>query len=350
MSPARLRDLSEGELLARLFPLFGDIEGSVPVLLGPGDDAAVLAAPSGGVVLTTDSMVRDRDWRDDWSSAREVGQKVVAQNLADIAAMGAIPTGLLLALAADPETELDWVLDLARGIAEAAGAAGTPILGGDLSSAGAGSILVAITAVGDLQGRSPVRRGGAREGDLIAVRGDLGRSGGGLRLLLQGRGRTHLEPPLTQRAGDLERAIDELCRVHRSAGETPWRRGPEAARAGATAMIDVSDGLVRDLGRLAESSGVRIDLSSDALAAFTDGPLTLALGAHEALRQVLSGGEEHALVATFPAGDVPPGWRVIGEVSAGEAQRPTRSGRPGRSGVLLDGRTPEVSGWDHFAG
>ena len=120
MTRARLRDLSEGELLARLFPLFGDIEGSVPVLLGPGDDAAVLAAPSGGVVLTTDSMVRDRDWRDDWSSAREVGQKVVAQNLADIAAMGAVPTGLLLALAADPETELDWVLDLASGIAEAA--------------------------------------------------------------------------------------------------------------------------------------------------------------------------------------------------------------------------------------
>lgn len=341
MTRARLRDLSEGELLARLFPLFGATQGSAEVLLGPGDDAAVLATPSGGVVLTTDSMVRDRDWRDDWSSGHEVGRKVVAQNLADIAAMGAIPTGLLLALAADPQTELDWVLELAGGIAEAAGEAGVSVLGGDLSSAGPGTVLVAITATGDLQGRSPVRRDGARPGDLVAVRGHLGRSGGGLQLLLAGRGRTHLDPPLPETATDVDRAVEELCRVHRSAGELPWRCGPAAARAGATAMIDVSDGLVRDARRIASASGVRIELSGDALMEIAAGPLMTALGAPDALRQVLSGGEEHALVATFPGGDVPPGWQVIGAV----AEAPNAA-----SGVLLDGRVPDALGWDHFAG
>src|SRR5699024_10740973 len=145
----RLRDLSEGELLGRLFPLLPTGGGAAEVLLGPGDDAAVLAAPSGSVVLTTDSMVRGRDWRDEWSSPGDVGSKVVAQNLADIAAMGAVPTGLLVALAADPETQVEWVLGLAEGIAHAADEAHAPVLGGDLSSAGRGDLLVGITAVGD---------------------------------------------------------------------------------------------------------------------------------------------------------------------------------------------------------
>ncbi|WP_338009760.1 thiamine-phosphate kinase [Janibacter hoylei] len=126
MPRTRLRDLTEGELLEQLFPRFGGITGPAAVPLGPGDDAAVLAAPSGSVVLTTDSMVRGRDWRDDWSSAREVGLKVVAQNIADIAAMGAVPTGLLVALAADPETEVAWALELAEGIAQAAGGGRCP--------------------------------------------------------------------------------------------------------------------------------------------------------------------------------------------------------------------------------
>ena len=97
----RLRDLSEGKLLGQLFPLLPTGGGVAEVLLGPGDDAAVLAAPSGSVVLTTDSMVRGRDWREDWSSGGEVGRKLVVQNLADLAAMGAAPTGLLVALAAE---------------------------------------------------------------------------------------------------------------------------------------------------------------------------------------------------------------------------------------------------------
>lgn len=334
--PTRLRDLSEGELLQRIFPLLHGTSGPAQVHLGPGDDAAVLAAPSGAVVLTTDSMVRERDWRDDWSSGHEVGRKVVAQNLADIAAMGAVPTGLLVALAADPATEVDWAVALTEGIARAARGAGTPVLGGDLSSAGPGTIIVAVTAVGDLAGRAPVRRDGARPGDVVAVTGTLGRSGGGLQLLLAGRGRTHLDPEPGTGATAAERAAHELCRVHRTAGEPPFVEGPRAADAGATSMIDVSDGLVRDLGRVARASGLRVELSGSALAGEADGALTLALGADEALRQVLSGGEEHSLVATFPPGAVPAGWRVLGACVEGQP------------GVLVDGSEPQVLGWDHF--
>lgn len=337
MTPARLQDVSEEELLRRLFPIFGGTTGAAEVLLGPGDDAAVLAAPSGSVVLTTDSMVRGRDWHDDWSSPTEVGHKVVAQNIADIAAMGAVPTGLLVALAADPATEVEWALALAEGIAQAAREAGAPVLGGDLSSAGEGSIVVGITAVGDLRGGRVVGRDGAGAGDLVAVRGSLGRSGGGLQLLLAGRGRTHLDAPLGDVDDPLARAVEVLCRVHRRTEDVPWRAGPEASAAGATAMIDLSDGLVRDLARVARASGVRIELDESALAAFATGPLTLALGMEEAMRQVLSGGEEHSLAATFPH-EVPDGWEVVGVCADG----------PGE--VVVDGEAPTVSGWDHFSG
>lgn len=337
MAPTRLRDLTESQLLAQLFPIYGATSGPAEVLLGPGDDAAVLAAPSGAVVLTTDSMVRGRDWRDDWSSGQEVGRKVVAQNLADIAAMGAVPTGLLVALAADPDTEVAWVLDLARGIADAARDEGVPVLGGDLSSAGGGTVLVAITATGDLGGRIAVRRNGARPGDLVAVCGGLGRSGGGLQLLLEGRGRTHQDPAPPE-SDSAARAVHDLCLAHRTAGRPPYGQGPVAADAGATSMIDISDGLVRDLGRVARASGVRVELAGEPLAAQAAGALTEALGEDDALRQVLSGGEEHSLAATFPPGAVPRGWDVIGTCVAGEAA------------VFVDGSEPTVTGWDHFRG
>ena len=336
MTRARLQDLSEEELLARLFPLFADTTGPAEVLVGPGDDAALLAAPSGAVVLTTDSMVRDQDWRDDWSAPEEVGRKVVAQNVSDIAAMGAVPTGLLVALAADPTTEVEWAVTLAEGISAAAAEMGAPVLGGDLSAAGAGTVLIGVTAFGDLQGRAPVRRDGARVGDVVAVRGRLGRSGGGLQLLLDGRGRTHLDEPLDD-ADELTRAVDELSLVHRRTEHVPWRAGAEAAMAGATAMIDLSDGLVRDLGRVARASGVRVDLDDAALTGAAAGALTTALGPEGARLQVLSGGEEHSLLATFPADAVPEGWRVIGACVEGE-------------GVVVDGEQPTVTGWDHFAG
>jgi thiamine-monophosphate kinase len=366
----RLRDVSEGELLARVFPVYAGARppawGSVPV--GPGDDAAVVGTPGGSVVATTDSMVRGRDWRDEWSSAHDVGVKVAAQNLADVAAMGAVPTALLVSLVADPELEVEWAVDLARGIASLAEQAGAPVVGGDLSSAPAGVVVISVTALGDLRGLAPVLRSGARPGDVVAVCGTLGWSGGGLALYERGEtdpdralgpdagGRR--EPGATASAvgpalGERALAVRALMREHR-APVPPWRSGPPAAAAGAHALIDVSDGLVTDLGRVAAASGVRVDLDGSVLRRhYAAGPLTLALGEADAMFQVLSGGEEHSLVGVFAdasslpeAGEEGPDgldepWTVVGRVlaDAGDGIR-----------VTVDGEVPHVRGWDHFAG
>jgi len=348
----RLRDVSEAELLALVFPVYAGTGspawGSVAV--GPGDDAAVVGAPGGSVVATTDTMVRGRDWRDEWSSAHEVGVKVATQNLADIAAMGAEPTALLVALVADPELEVEWAVDLARGIASVASQAGAPVVGGDLSSGPPGVVVVSVTALGDLRGRAPVLRSGARVGDVVAVCGSLGLSGGGL--VLHERGETdpdHVAADAGAVAsvelGERALAVRALMRHHR-APVAPWRSGPVAADAGAHALVDVSDGLVTDVGRVATASGVSVDLDGAVLRArYAAGPLTLTLGAEEALHQVLSGGEEHALVGTFadaaslPADDDEP-WRVVGRVVAAGPEGPR---------VTLDGVVPDARGWDHFA-
>lgn len=336
----RLADLTEGRLLRRLFPLFG--QGSA-VLVGPGDDAAVLRAASGSVVASTDSMVSGLDWRDDWSGARDVGRKVAVQNVADIAAMGAVPTGLLVSLLADPDVAVEWVLDLARGIAEVAELAGASVVGGDLSAAPPGVVVVSVTALGDLEGRQSVLRSGARPGDEVAVCGSLGLSGAGLALYAGG---TPVPDP-ARHGSPRDEAVAELMAIHRTAGRPPWEAGPEAADAGARAMIDVSDGLVTDLGRVAAASGVSVELSGQVLRSeFAGrGPLAAALSDDEAMAQVLSGGEEHSLVASFPPGSVPRGgtapWVVIGRATS-----------PGPSGpeVTVDGVVPRVRGWDHFAG
>jgi len=362
----RLRDLSEADLLARIVPLFRSAPG---VLVGPGDDAAVVASGH-SVVATTDSMVRGRDWRDDWSSGADVGRKVVAQNLADVAAMGAVPTALLVSFAADPETEVAWVLDVTGGLAAAAGEAEVAVVGGDLSSAPAGVVVVSVTALGDLQGRSPVLRSGARVGDVVAVCGTLGFSGGGLALYAAGTPVPPSSPaggvpeasdtsrvgagPGERALGGRDAAVATLMWAHRTAGRPPRRAGVAAADAGASALIDVSDGLVRDAGRIAAASGVSVALSGQLLRdGFAAGPLTLALGEEEAMRQVLSGGEEHSLVGCFPppawerlraAAPPPaePGWRRIGEVVS-------RADGEGAL-VTVDGQVPSVTGWDHFAG
>ncbi len=286
--------------------------------MGIGDDAAVLPAPDGRVVASTDLLVEDRHFRRDWSSAREIGGKAAAQNMADIAAMGAVPTALLIGLAAPADLPVSWAQDMAAGMAEESARAGATVAGGDLSSAPL--IMLAVTALGDLAGRAPVTRSGARPGDLVAISGVLGHSAAGLALLQAG---------LTEPAG--------LVAAHR------WPRpdyaaGPDAARRGATSMIDVSDGLAQDLGHLAEQSGVRIDVASarlpvsNALRAAAD-----ALGEHDPLDWILAGGEDHGLAATFPPGTALTGrWTVVGQVRDGH-------------GVWVDSRLSErLSGWNHF--
>ena len=316
----RLSDVTEEEILGRLLPL---LAGHDPrVLLGPGDDTAWLTTGDGRYLVTTDAMVRGLDWLDAWSSGEDVGHKTVAQNYADIAAMGGVPTGLLVTLAADPATPVSWCEDLARGIGTAARAAGTIAVGGDLSGAGAGSVMVSVTAFGSTEGRRPVLRDGARAGDVVAVAGTLGRSAAGWALLREDR-----------------RAVaPDLVQAHLRP-TPPLPQGPAAARAGARAMIDLSDGLVRDAGRLARASRVVLDLDTARLRADVDA-LTPAVGPQAALDAVLTGGEEHSLLATFAEEtSLPPGWRVLGRVRECGGDDP---------GVRVDGRVRVGGGWDHF--
>jgi thiamine-monophosphate kinase len=287
-------------------------------LLGPGDDAAVVAAPDGRVVASTDVLVDGVHFRLDWSTPEQVGRKAAAANLADIAAMGAVPTGLLVGLACPQETPMEVISGLADGLWAEAGTVGVGLVGGDLTSAPA--LVLSVTALGSLEGRAPVTRAGARPGDRVALCGRIGWSAAGLAVLARG-----FRSPVT------------VVGAHR-VPEPPYPAGPQAARAGATAMIDVSDGLLADLGHLAAASGVRVELRTDRL----DVPQRLvevgsALGV-DPLHWLLTGGEDHALAATFPAdGELPDGWAVIGTVAAGDPE------------VLVDGRPyTEPAGWDHF--
>jgi len=285
------------------------------VLLGPGDDAAVVSG-SGTTVVTTDMLVEGRHFRLDWSAPHDVGRKAIAQNAADVEAMGARVAAFVVAFGAPPDTAAERALALADGMWHEARLVGAGIVGGDLVAAP--QWVVSVTALGDLDGRDPVRRSGARAGQAVAVAGELGRSAAGFALWqagatgFAGLRRRHLVP------------------------EPPYGQGRRAAEAGASAMTDVSDGLLADLGHVAKASGVRVELSTAALAADRDAVAGAAAAVGtDPWAWVLGGGEDHALVATFDA--TPPDWRVIGHVVDGVP------------GVVVDGAEwPGDAGWQSF--
>ncbi|MDP3969609.1 MAG: thiamine-phosphate kinase [Nocardioides sp.] len=292
-------DLGEFGMIAAISETIRGVrEPGEHVLVGPGDDAAVLRVRQGHVVVSTDLLVEDRHFRRDWAEAYDVGRRAAAQNLSDINAMGGTATSLTVGLAVPPETPVAWVRDLARGIAEEAALVGADVVGGDLTRGDA--IVVAVTVLGACR-QAPVLRDGARPGDVVALAGRQGWSAAGLAVL----GRGFRSP----------RAVVEAYRRP----EPPYGAGPEAAQAGATAMIDVSDGLLADLGHVARASGVAVDVDPGAFT--VPEPLQAvgaALGA-DPLSFVLTGGEDHGLLACFETADaVPDGWLRIGTVTAGE--------------------------------
>ncbi len=322
-----VRDLSEEQLLARFTPLL-PTAGST--LVGPGDDAAVVAAPDGRFVVSTDVLVEDRHFIRTWSTGYDVGWRAAVQNLADCAAMGSRGTSLVVSLVLPSDLPVSWVTGFARGLAAACAGQGAAVVGGDLS--GGEKIVVAVTVHGDLAGRAPVLRSGASVGDVLVHAGVLGRSAAGLALLTAGV--PELDPAL----------VTAFLRP-----DPPLDAGVSASLAGATAMLDVSDGLLRDAGRIARASGVTIDLLDPAQSVPGDLAALEAVAAElgvDPLTWILTGGEDHGMLATFAPGTVlPEGFRVIGTVTAGDGQ----AGAPGR--VTVAGETPVVApGWDHFAG
>ena len=309
-----IAEAGEFGLIARIV---ARLDISPATILGPGDDAAVVVAPDGRVVASTDVLVEGRHFRRDWSSGADVGHRAAAANLADIAAMGATPTALLVALCVPVDLDVGWVEDLAGGLSAEAGVVGASVVGGDMSSSP--TLTVAVTALGDLRGAAPVLRGGAQPGDVVALAGRTGYAAAGYAVLSRG----FRTPKLF---------VEAFRRP-----EVPYAAGADAARLGATSMIDVSDGLLQDLGHVATASVVGIDVRRDAFEIPDQmRDAASALGVDPYL-WILAGGDDHALAATFPPSvRLPPEWRVVGAVHEG-------------TGVTVDRRPwSGGTGWDHF--
>lgn len=286
----------------------------VPV--GIGDDSAVVSASGGNVVACLDMLTQGVHFRLDWSEAKDIGRKAAAQNLADIFAMGATPTALLVGLALPQDTSVAWVMGLADGLSEEAELVGVTVVGGDIVRGD--SIAISVTALGELGERSAILRSGAKPGDVVAIAGRLGFAQAGLLMLSRGF-----------------RSPRVLVGAHR-VPEPPYELAKTATHA--TSMIDISDGLVADLGHIAKASEVTINIDTKTLE--VPEPLAAAASAFNgnAIEWMLTGGEDHAFVATFSTAlDVPSGWTIIGSVAAGNSE------------VLVDGEPSLGKGWDHFS-
>jgi thiamine-monophosphate kinase len=322
---ATLGDVPESVILSRIFPRLPQSDATI---IGPGDDCAVMHAPDGRFVVTTDMMVHGPDFRLEWSTPHQLGIKAAATNLSDVAAMGAKPTGMVVSIAAPKETEITFLEQIAEGLHDACVelAPGCGVVGGDLSVSN--TLTISVTAFGDLGGRQPLLRSGAQPGDLVAVTGRLGLAGLGLAALF---------------AGEKDTTNPLLL----SAQLAPWppiSQGVAGAVGGATSAMDISDSLIMDAGRIAQASGVVLVLDESALDDFAAHvAIEVGVDASRARQAILYGGEDHALLMTFPSDvTLPPGFTPLGHVVAcGLDEKPHVS--------MGEGVLPE-NGWNPYTG
>jgi thiamine-monophosphate kinase len=323
----RLKHLGERRVVAMIRRFFSQERRDV--LLGIGDDAALVRTP-GSLLLTTDILVEDEDFRLTDHPPRLLGRKALNVNLSDVAAMGGRPLHALVGLALPGSIEADWLRAFMGGFRSAAREAGVALVGGDLS--GAEKVLISVTVTG----RAPyaVKRSGARPGDAIFVSGTLGDAAGGLRLVEKGgsRGVVKAVRPL------LKAFLDPSPRLELGAYL--------AERRLASAMIDLSDGLSVDLAHICAESGVGAEVEAERV------PISAALDclARDPLAMALDGGEDYELLFTVRPG----------KAAAVEALAPkfglTRIGtvRPGRRITLIGPgkkkRPLRARGFEHFSG
>lgn len=319
-----ISSLGENESLKRTIVRLNISEHA---LVGPGDDSAVISAPDGRFVVTTDTMVEEHDFKLAWSSGYDLGWKAVASNIADVAAMGAVPTSLVVAVTAPGSTQVSWLESFADGLRDACEqlAPGCGVVGGDLASSD--QVMISVAAHGSLEGREPVLRSGAQVGDVVAVAGTLGRATAGLALLQSGN-------------NDAISAYDNWVNIQRRP-QPPITAGVEAAIAGATAMLDLSDGLAKDAARISKASDVTIQIDPLMLQGF-EAVLEEAARAIDANEKdwVIGGGEDHSLLATFPSdAQIPRAFKAIGVVLPA-----------GPSPVMLGAHALPEKGWDSVTG
>lgn len=318
---------SEGEfeLIARLAPFLA-AGGDDDLVVGHGDDAAVLDLDGRGVCLAVDVLVEDVHFRRDLSSLADVGWKAVAVNCSDIAAMGGTPSVAVVGLCRPKSLPAEDVERIYAGMSEACERWRLRLVGGDTVAADA--LALSVTVMGDIEPQRAVRRSGARPGDKVLVVGTLGGAAAALELFRSGA------------------PVDDLLLAAHRRPIARVAEGTALAEAGATAMIDVSDGFGADLMHICEASSVAAVVDAAALPA-GDGVATAALSVgRDPLEFVIGGGDDYALLATLPADAADTTAArvdgvVVGEIVAGEPAATLR---------LPDGTTRDLagSGWDHY--
>jgi len=304
---------TEREILAAISAIFSR-SSDESVLVGIGDDAAVIKAALTPIALASDMAVEGTHFSRNWSSLYEIGAKITAANLADIFAMGGRPEYLLVSAALPKSITVEEVEELALGIADEAALVGASVVGGDLASSE--KIVISISAFGAV-GR-PILRSGAKVGDQVVVSKLPGESTAGLEYLKRG-------------------VLDSSSAHHRH--PTVDYQSAQAISAIAHSMIDVSDGLVSELSHIASASSVGITIDKELLASSKDysdlARSAMELGV-DVWQWVLHGGEDHVFIATIPSeAAVPRGFLVIGKVIEG-------------SRVMVDGFVAEHEGFSHF--
>ncbi|MFN8544322.1 MAG: thiamine-phosphate kinase [Candidatus Binatia bacterium] len=316
----RLRDVGEHGWLRALLPRLNRGPRDPRVLIGPGDDAAVLRWGRGPIVLTTDTLVEGGHFRRGWLSPAALGRRAYGVNASDLAAMGATPVAALLALECPPDLPVRTIDGLVAGLVSAARRHGARLVGGNVAAGP--HLAITVTLVGTTQGPL-VRRAGARPGDLLCVSGRLGAVGYAVRERLAGRPARIPDPP------DRVRLATALAPL-------------------AHAMIDVSDGLVQDLGHLCRASSVGAEVE---LARLPVAPsCRRAFGDHAAIFAATAG-EDHELLFAAP----PRAAATLARLAARTGCPITPIGRcvAGRAVVRLQDargcrvRTPN-GGFDHF--
>lgn len=338
LTVAQLGEFGLIDRLARILdrsgrdPLRPEAAGAI----GIGDDAA-LWEPTRGYreVLTTDALIEGVHFRHTTTCWRDLGWKALAENVSDIAAMGAEPTRAFITVGLPPQTRVADLEDLYRGMSELAEAYHFDIAGGDTVSSPV--TMLSVTVIGELQGEG-LRRAAGQPGDLLAVTGTLGGSAGGLALLEGG----NLD------LGDPD--VKPLVEMHRR----PWARVKEGltlAEAGVRCGMDLSDGLLGDVGKLAYASSLRATLDLHRL------PLPPALarwfGTDTARSMALSGGEDYELLVAGEAETLAAANMLLQERGCGELHVVGRleEGPPGQVTVLDEHGQPvepPKSSWDHF--